>query len=733
MAGNKQKSLTRIDNNYQINLRYPDINEFLKDTFFALQNNQSVERTLLANPRVETGSTLSVYTIVVAGYSVQVSLGDLVIYGFSPDQEIIYDFLIAPEILGEVLTSFNANRATQDARLQSIQSVSLYNMESAANFNITITSKKVAELLSELFTTYADNIKTELGLPDDAALLDYVLNNLFSLGFTFICSYRLQPDTDYIAGFRVPVELSYLVPSLINQTAVKSTRIDAPVYDPSQPQRAPQLLFKGIYDLTGELQLTQTSDSSKYVDTVKIAVTKGDQPREFRSEFRTADYVWRTISGVDNTPPTITYNYTFAVQNAATKYAGTFAVFKSSANTTGSLTLKTSNYAVQLRKFKEVGTNVDKYAASISFNIANSNSKQTALSTLFTKVDVVGGAKVTAAPNLFLQVDLLNPLDKTRAVSPSSTLERCVLLTTLNPNSTYQTNVSTQTTLSGCFVYTSANTDANRSQFSKTTQRVLSTYSGLPNFTSAALGVITPKVDLSVSTVNPKGLLAVSLQWPSLTAGELKSLHQLTTASGLSVSLLDSFMNVVAVTDKVYDTANKLARLESSLVNPSITYCAEIDYTSTLLTVNGTSISGLLTSAERAVGPSLRILKGPTVITNRLIDYTTSEFALRDNIYCVATWSQPGANKVPITKWGSVLHRPALDQMDITPASIAISAAQKVSLAKSLFLGITTPPKVYSIYVLLPWITVRDTGVKKSIIRSELVSGKYTYAYAIKV
>jgi hypothetical protein len=735
MAGNKQKSLTRLDNNYQINLRYPDINEFLKDTFFSLQDNQTIERTLLANARVVTNSVKSVHTIVVVGYSVQVLLSDLVIYGFSPDQEIIYDFLIEPEILSLSLANFTASRADTYAKLQSVQTYSLSTSETVANFSITLSSKKIAELLSELFTTHAEEVKAILDLTDDFALLDYVLSNLFSLSFTFLCSYRLQSEDEHQIGFRVPMVLSYLVPSLYNQTVLKSTKIEVPNYNSNSAQNAPQLLFKGIYDLTGELQLSQTNGSNKYVDSNKTSVIKSDQQREFRTEFRTADYVWRTLSGVDSTPPTITYNYTFAAQNSTAKYAGTFGDFKSPMTTTGSFVLRASNYAVQLQKYKEAVTNADKYAASISFALSNSNSKQTALSSLFTVIDGTGGSKITTAPNLFMQVDLLDFNDKTRVVSASPTAERSVFLTTLNHRNAFGTNANTQTTLSGCFLFTSANTDANRNQFSKTTQRVLSTYSGVPNFTSARLGIIKPQVSLTAPTTDPKGLLTVTLQWPSLDASELAALHQLTTASGIQVSLLDSFMNVLAVTDKVYSTANKLARAESPLVNPSITYCAEIDYTSTLLASDYKNpISRLLTSPQRAVAPYLRVLKGPTVATSRLLDYTTPEFTLRDNIYCIAQWMEPSQfDKSLQEKWSMILHRPTQSQIDITSTAITVSAAQKVSLAQSLFANTTKRPAVYSIYILLPWVVVRDSNFKKSVVRSELVSGKYTYAYAIRV
>lgn len=733
MAGSKQKSLTRIDNNYQINLRYPDINDFLKDTFFSLQDNQTIERTLLANPRVVVGTNKKVHTIVVAGHSIQVLLSDLIIYGFSPDQEIIFDFLIEPEILAVSLTNFLANRANEDAKIQSVQSYSLSNSETVANFNISLSSKKIAELLSELFTTHAEEVKGQLDLSDDSMLLDYVLNNLFTLSFTLLCSYRLQPEDAHQTGFRVPAALSYLVPSLYNQTAVNSTKIEVPSYNPALFEGTPKLLFKGVYNLTGALQLTQTNGFNKYVDSVKTSIVKSDQQRDFVTGFRTADYVWRTISGVDSTPPTITYNYTFATQNSTLKYAGTFGEFKSPMTSNGAFVLKAANYAVQLRKYKDATTGGDKYAVSVAFTVGNANSKQTALSSLFTVLEDTGGRKITAAPNLFLQMDLTDLNDRTRAVSSNPTAERCVLLTTINPQNAYATNVSTQTTPSGCFLFTSANTDTNRSQFSKITQRVISTYSGVPNFTSANLGMIKPQVDLSFSTANPKGLLTVNLQWPLLNASELAALHQFTSAAGFRISLLDPFMNVLAVTDKVYATSNKLTRNESSLVNPSIMYCAEIAYTATQLLLSGTPIGNLLTSAKCNVGSSLKILKGPAVVTSRLVDYITADFVLRENIYCVATWSEVSANKVPITKWSSILHRPTQDQISISDSEITVSAQQKVSLAKSLFLNVPAPPKVYSIYVLLPWTNVRDVGTTKSIIRSELVSGKYTYAYAIKV
>ena len=739
MAGNKQKSLTRLDNNYQINLRYPDINEFLKDTIFSLQDNQANERTLLANPRVELNSVKNVHTIVVAGYSIQLELSDIIIYGYSPDQEIIYDFIVDTEILGILLNGFTANRGTEDARLQSVQPASLYNSTSAANFNITISSKKVANLLSELFTTYAEEVKARLELADDPSLVYYVLNNLFSLSFTFFCGYRLQIDAEYQAGFRAPAALSYLRPSVLNQEAIASTKIEAPTYTPSTWQsrvKAPDLVFTGIYNLNGELQLAQAENSNTYVDSEKFNITQDTKPAQFRSNFRTADYVWRTISGAANTPPLMSYNYTFAVKNSTKKYAGVFGTFQSPATTAGSITLKASDYSLRLyNRSPGKGTVPSGYSVSVFFTLKNSNPKHTALSSFFTVPEFFGNDYQPPASTLFLQVDLLNPDDKTRVLSPHSTFERSVLLVSLNPDYAYQTSVQTQTTLSGCFLYTSANTNTGRSQFSKITQRVISTYSGVPNFTSPKIGQIYPLVGFSVSAADPKGLMSVKLTTATLTANELASLHQLTTASGFSVSLLDSFMNVLAVTDKVYATDNKLTRAESPFVNPSFVYTAEVPYTKVLLnSYLKCSISGLLTSPERSVAPLLRVLNGPKVTMNRLIDYETTKFQLERNVYCVAQWYEPAlASKVPIEKWSSIMHRPTEFQIDITSTDITISPQQKISLANSLFVNVTKPPKEYSIYVLLPWTVVRDVGVKTSIIRSELISGKYTYAYAIKV
>ena len=746
MAGNKQKSLTKIDNNYELNLRYPDINDFLKDTMYSLQDSQTYGRTLLVNPRLQVGSVKTLQNVVVAGYSVKVLLSDLIIYGFSPDQELFYDFVVSTEIFGVSLGEFTASRTTEDTRLQSVQSFSIDKPETVANFSITFSSAKVANLLTQLFTTHAEELKTELELYDDYSLLGYVLQNLFSLSFNFLCSYRLSSTGEYENGFRVPVALSYLRPSVLNQEAVGLTKIEVPAYQPGRPPglsspmgrdsvKAPQLIFKGVYNLTGELQLTQVSGSVTYLDSEKISVTQGTTQSQFVSNLRVRDYVWQTISGVTNTPPLVTYNYTFAVKNSTKKYAGIFATFQSPAITTGSFTLKASNYAVQLKNYKESGTNADKYAVSVSFDLTNSNSKQTALSTLFRNYSR-GGAKVTDAPNLFLKVELLNSADKTNVFSPNATYDRSLFLTTLDPLSTYTTNESRQPTLSGCFLFTSANTDADRSQFSKTIQRVTSTYSGLPNFSSARLGLITPKVDLTVSTINPKGLLAVTLQWPSLNAAELAGLHQLTAASGVSVSLLDSFMNVLAVTDSVYPTNNKLTRVESPLVNPSFVYCAQIPYTKVLLdTSYKNPISTLLPSPQRSLTPILRVLSGPSLAISRLVDYVTPDFNLRDNIYCIAQWVGKSLNgQTTVMSWSSTLHRPTEAEISITGTQISMNISQKMSVARAL-LGrfVTRLPEVYYIYVLLPWTTVRDVGTTNSIIRTSLVSGKYNYAYALKV
>lgn len=728
MANNKQKSLTRLDNNYQLNLRYPDINEFLKDTFFSLQDNQTIERSLMSNPKIVLGSNRDVHTITVAGFSLSVMLSDIVLYAFSPNQEIINDFLIVPEIFGITLTSFIADRTTPETRLQSVQSMGLENSDKIANFNINITSKKVARMLTELCTNYQEELKTTLGVTDDFSLVTYILNNLFSLNFTFFCSYRLQLETAYQAAFRIPVELTYLLPSLSNQTAINSSKIDLVAYTPSRQSETaiihPQLSFKGIYNYDGTLQLLQLSGTAKYLDDTIHAISKKDTLQEFTSTFRTNEYVWATIKNEKNIPPTFVYDYVFSVNNSNTKFAGLFNSFQSPATTSKPILIKASNYKLYLSTATGYSSNVSMYSVVCSFNLSSIGVNPTAFKNLFIQRTVDEGGQAIA-PNLFIQMELLDTADKTLITAPHATYERLTTLTTFNPLNVYSTYNLVRPTLSGCFLYSSVGTDDDKSQFAKLTQRVVSTYSGLINFSSSNLSCI-----VTTAFKNVDGTLSVSISWPGLRANEVAALYQLHTASGIRVSLFDSFMNTLATTDKIYSTNNLLSRIESPLTNLSFFYYAKVTYKDTLA-VAGTSISGLVNSVQGIVPATIRTIENSSGNLLSLLTYDARPtFNLINSIYCVATWNEVTLNKTIVQKWSSTIHRIKENQITITEQSITVSAAQKKEIATALGLSAAQ----YTIYVLLPWSTVRDLSTSKtSVVRSNLTSSKYTYAYALKV
>ena len=96
MSDNKRRSLPRIDNNYQIDLRYPDINDFLKDTSFALLDNKTTEISRISNVQLIYSSARSAQQVMINSFVTFFKLSDVIIFAFTEDQELLYDFLIVP-------------------------------------------------------------------------------------------------------------------------------------------------------------------------------------------------------------------------------------------------------------------------------------------------------------------------------------------------------------------------------------------------------------------------------------------------------------------------------------------------------------------------------------------------------------------------------------------------------------------------------------------------------------
>lgn len=715
MAKTKQQALTRIDNNYEINLRYPDINDFLKDTFFSLQDNQTLEQSLVANVRVSTPKIKEPCTVTIAAHTLFLDLTPVTIFGFSENQELLNDFKITPVLFGVQLSEFTADRTNSEALVQSVESYSTTNSNEVANFNIRLSSGKIASILTDAFNT-RENINeikefikraTESeNILGDQEFITYIRESLFSQAIEFSLTYRFQDDAAYERGFLLSFPLSYLqtVPGTVS--LLQSSSIAPVIYSPALSE--PQISFTAKFTSAGKVRVNQrVNNVVKYIDNADIDV-QANVATPFNSNFRVGEYLWETVSGISVAAPNYTYNYTFIPSNnVSTTYIGSFSNFEHKPTTANSISVSVSNYSIQVLKVNS------SYKPVITFTLTDAKDK---LKKLFDSSN-------KPSSTLGCTVEFLETIKDASLVTAADGRERCFLYATLNNDQDKSIVSFKSITYSGvASVFSTATATAQKTAFTKITQRVASTYSGIPNFTSSKLGQFSMGVAFANKTAQ------ITVTWPPLSVAELQALHQLTTAPQLKVSLVDAFFNQLATGTGV--TGNTLTRSESPMVSPSNWYYYT-RLTASKLAINAadtTTISGLFfeNEIELNIPATITYYNSPLPLSST-ISYKNTAFTLLSAIKCV------GVRKVNSTFiWANTVYTPTSNEVTVSDTGISVN---KVALAKKIW-GTSPPTKDYSIYVLLPFKFVRNVVVSNQnlpIVATELVDGKYYYGYAIKV
>jgi len=98
----KNKPRIKIDEAYNKDLRYPDINDYLKDTYYSANSSNYVDnqsRTKLVLRQQD--NTFDLITPVVAGYTQEYLLNSFVFYGYNPELESVSHCVLKIDYLDE--------------------------------------------------------------------------------------------------------------------------------------------------------------------------------------------------------------------------------------------------------------------------------------------------------------------------------------------------------------------------------------------------------------------------------------------------------------------------------------------------------------------------------------------------------------------------------------------------------------------------------------------------------
>lgn len=195
----KKRALPRLDAQVVRSTRYPDINEFLKDTQYAEQSsnyldNQALARLTLVLAR---GDSIQLSTVNVAGFSRAFYLTSPTFYGYNPDIEVLGKVVISlPTFSGAPGFSATATRTNVDYSLQVTSADEVSGNNVLVNYKIVLSTRAVARILSYVFYNSAVEAfdyfsvgETEDAVYSAERLVSFVTSNLYALSIPLTLSY----------------------------------------------------------------------------------------------------------------------------------------------------------------------------------------------------------------------------------------------------------------------------------------------------------------------------------------------------------------------------------------------------------------------------------------------------------------------------------------------------------------------------------------------------------------
>lgn len=325
----KNKPMTRIDLDYNKNLKYPDINDYLNDTVYAsnltqFPDNQSGARTSF---RLIPGTTEWNRKISIAGFNWRVFLGQFKLYGYNPDLEAIEQMRLTIDFVNN---QDNDNNYTKVIRKRgtpiTFNVVTPADPETlplvgAVNYFINFTPTALEDIYNYVFSTrwvdasehYRKKIYTTDPSPEEKlAFVNYIKYRIYSIKIPVSVQYYYVNATEPGGVLEFDMSLVDLLPTFRNSVDFSSKLIEL----------NPDVSF----DSFEYLRLSYTSSNSGSMQLKGAFVSNPNayeiEPRS-RTVGTTSDFVNTSImvrqlmrsqhSGFDLSYPAIKYTYDFFV------------------------------------------------------------------------------------------------------------------------------------------------------------------------------------------------------------------------------------------------------------------------------------------------------------------------------------------------------------------------------------------------------------------------------------
>lgn len=255
----KNRALRRIDNEYNKDLKYPDINDYLEDTSYSTvtssYHDDLIDTQLTYKMQDEV---LTTRTIQVVNTPVTASFNAFVLYGYHPDLESVSEIRLTMDAFSDedeatskmVPTPFtvrlfnNRSRDKWSIILQSL--IPNLGINKIVNYAIYLSDATVASLYQYVFNTasikekvkkrYIHEDMYEDITNDDAKLVQFVKENLYTLSIPMRVEYFYFEDDEFssftfMTNFNMRPVLSKIRNTLkVKSLSVVPTTVGSPEY-----------------------------------------------------------------------------------------------------------------------------------------------------------------------------------------------------------------------------------------------------------------------------------------------------------------------------------------------------------------------------------------------------------------------------------------------------------------------------------------------------------------------
>ncbi len=237
----KNKPAPRIDLEYNKDLKYPDINDYLKDSMYAsnLSDYPDNQRNAVVNFRA-IPNTLALKEITVGENkaSLRVWVGDMKLFGYNPELELVdsMDLLIdslndgdTEEVEGTKILKIFKKGSKLNLDLVQNSEIQAFKLPSLVNYSITFPIATVIDIYNYVFGTRAKQAKTYFTgaeTLEDTDFQEAFLDNVYRWEIPALLRYY-PVGSDKPDGFiGVEISLSSILPQYRKRIELTSSSVE---------------------------------------------------------------------------------------------------------------------------------------------------------------------------------------------------------------------------------------------------------------------------------------------------------------------------------------------------------------------------------------------------------------------------------------------------------------------------------------------------------------------------